>query len=94
MPLSQGEGSDMLQETIASTITAPTKTPAKHFPPSLGERHGGEAGGGRVLEYDELYIIMCRVLPYFYISNVEHKKIDNENNENDSPYACFDLSVC
>ena len=43
-PLSQGEGSDMLQDTPASTNNAAAKTPAEHSTPlSLGEGKGGEA---------------------------------------------------
>jgi len=45
-PLSKGEGSDMLQDTPASTNNAPAKTPAEHSTPlSLGEGNGGEAPG-------------------------------------------------
>ena len=40
-PLSKGEGSDMLQDTPASTNNAPAKTPAEHSTPlSLGEGLG------------------------------------------------------
>ena len=43
-PLSKGEGSDMLQDTLASTNNAAAKTPAEHSTPlSLGEGKGGEA---------------------------------------------------
>ena len=43
-PLSQGEGSNMLQDTPASTNNAPAITPAEHSTPlSLGEGKGGEA---------------------------------------------------
>ena len=43
-PLSQGEGSDMLQDTPASSNSALAKTPAEHSTPlSLGEGKGGEA---------------------------------------------------
>jgi len=43
-PLSKGEGSDMLQDTPASTNNAAAKTPAEHSTPlSLGEGKGGEA---------------------------------------------------
>ena len=43
-PLSKGEGSDMLQDTTASTNNAAAKTPAEHSTPlSLGEGKGGEA---------------------------------------------------
>jgi len=44
VPLSKGEGSDMLQDTTASTNNAAAKTPAEHSTPlSLGEGKGGEA---------------------------------------------------
>ena len=44
VPLSKGEGSDMLQDTPASTNNAAAKTPAEHSTPlSLGEGNGGEA---------------------------------------------------
>ena len=43
-PLSEGEGSNMLQDTLASTNNAPAITPAEHSTPlSLGEGKGGEA---------------------------------------------------
>ena len=43
-PLSKGEGSDMLQDTLASTNNAAAITPAEHSTPlSLGEGKGGEA---------------------------------------------------
>ena len=49
-PLSKGEGSDMLQDTLASTNNAAAKTPAEHSTPlSLGEGNGGEAVGVRLL---------------------------------------------
>lgn len=45
-PLSQGEGSDMLQDTTASTNNTAAKTSAEHSTPlSLGEGQGGEAVG-------------------------------------------------
>ena len=45
-PLSQGEGSNMLQDTPASTNNAPAITPAEHSTPlSFGEGKGGEAVG-------------------------------------------------
>ena len=44
VPLSKGEGSDMLQDTLASTNNAAAITPAEHSTPlSLGEGKGGEA---------------------------------------------------
>ncbi len=43
-PLSQGEGSNMLQDTPASTNNTAAKTPAEHSTPlSIGEGKGGEA---------------------------------------------------
>ena len=43
-PLSKGEGSDMLQDTPASSNSALAKTPAEHSTPlSFGEGKGGEA---------------------------------------------------
>ena len=43
-PLSEGEGSDMLQDNPASANNAPAKTSAEHSTPlSLGEGKGGEA---------------------------------------------------
>ena len=43
-PLSKGEGSDMLQDTPASSNSALAKTPAEHSSPlSFGEGKGGEA---------------------------------------------------
>lgn len=48
-PLSEGEGSNMLQDTLASTNNAPAITPAEHSTPlSLGEGKGGEALGDGV----------------------------------------------
>ena len=71
-PLSQGEGSDMLQDTPASTNNAAAKTPAEHSTPlslgegkggevpSLGERNGGEAVGERA-EVRLLFVFdLCR----------------------------------
>ncbi len=50
VPLSKGEGSDMLQDTLASTNNAAAITPAEHSTPlSLGEGKGGEAVGERPL---------------------------------------------
>ena len=40
-PLSKGEGSDMLQDTLSSTNNAAAKTPAEHSTPlSFGEGAG------------------------------------------------------
>ena len=45
-PLSKGEGSDMLQDALASTNNAAAITPAEHSTPlSFGEGKGGEAVG-------------------------------------------------
>ena len=49
-PLSEGEGSNMLQDTLASTNNAPAITPAEHSAPlSFGEGQGGEAVEVRLL---------------------------------------------
>ena len=63
-PLSQGEGSDMLQDTPASTNNAAAKTPAEHSTPlSLGEGKGGEApgNGGEAVGVRLLFVFdLCR----------------------------------
>ena len=62
-PLSKGEGSDMLQDTPASTNNAPAQTPAEHSTPlSLGEGKGGEAGvGGSAPAVRHLFVFdLCR----------------------------------
>ena len=64
VPLSKGEGSDMLQDTTASTNNAAAKTPSEHSTPlSLGEGKGGEAPGqgGEAVGVRLLFVFdLCR----------------------------------
>ena len=64
VPLSKGEGSDMLQDTLASTNNAAAITPAEHSTPlSLGEGNGGEAPGqgGEAVGVRLLFVFdLCR----------------------------------